>query len=569
MQIRQYWNLFKKWLWLLAVGALLAGGIAYAVNRNTTPVYQAGSTLMITPGSAPSLDNYNALYAAERLARTYAELLSSGPVMEETQRRLNEVAATDPALADQGLAFQASAQPLRDTQLLGLQVTGTDPERIAAAANLLLEVFGEWLNDIQQSRYSDSKASLEAEMARAQASIQEVEAAIREVQARQDEADANELARLQDQLGQYRSSYTTLLNSYSSISLAEASSGDTVTVVSRAEVPRAPIRPQVMRNSLLAAVAGILLAAGIAFLVEYLDDTVKTPDDAQEVGLGILATVQRAGGNGKKRPQELFALNQTRSPVTEAYRTLRTNLQFSSLDRPVHCLVVTSAMAAEGKTTTVANLAVVMAQAGKRVLLVDADLRRPAVHRLFGLNNRSGLTDALVGEPAALNSFLRETDVKNLRVLTSGPVPPNPQELLGSQRMEDLLQRLRREADLILIDTPPSLVVADANVLAARTDGVLLVVNADRTRRMAVQQATEGLRQVGASVLGGVLNMVDIRRGGGAGYYSYYGHSYSHYYGEGEGRRRRGPRDWWRRLTRRKRAGLGRDMVDPATEHRG
>lgn len=569
MQIRQYWNLFKKWIWLLAVGALLAGGIAYGVNRNTTPVYQAGSTLMITPGSAPSLDNYNALYAAERLARTYAELLSSGPVMEETERRLAEMAAAEPSLADQGLGFQASAQPLRDTQILGLQVTGTDPERIAAAANLLVEVFGEWLNDVQQSRYSDSKASLEAEMARAQASIQEVEASIREVQARQDEADANELARLQDQLGQYRSSYTTLLNSYSNISLAEASSGDTVTVVSRAEVPRAPIRPQVMRNSLLAAVAGILLAAGIAFLVEYLDDTVKTPDDAQEVGLGILATVQRASGNGKKRHQEIFALNQTRSPVTEAYRTLRTNLQFSSLDRPVHCLVVTSAMAAEGKTTTVVNLAVVMAQAGKRVLLVDADLRRPAVHRLFGLNNRRGLTDALVEEPAALKSFLRETDVNNLRVLTSGPVPPNPQELLGSQRMEDLLQRLRREADVVLIDTPPSLVVADANVLAARTDGVLLVVNADRTRRVAVQQATEGLRQVGASLLGGVLNMVDIRRGRGAGYYSYYGNYYSHYYGEGEGRRRRGPRGWWRRLTRRKGAGSGRDMVEPATEHQG
>ncbi|RPI58858.1 MAG: polysaccharide biosynthesis tyrosine autokinase, partial [Chloroflexi bacterium] len=232
-------------------------------------------------------------------------------------------------------------------------------------------------------------------------------------------------------------------------------------------------------------------------------------------------------------------------------------------DRPLRCLVVTSALAAEGKTTTVANLAVVIAQGGKRVVLVDADLRRPAVHRLFGMPNRGGLTDALVEEPAALNSFLRDTAVENLRVLTSGPIPPNPQELLGSQRMEDLLQRLQGEADVVLVDTPPSLVVADANVLAARTDGVLLVVNADRTRRVAVQQAAEGLRQVGANLVGGVLNMVDIRRGRGAGYYSYYGY-YSHYYGEEEGERHRGPRGWWRRLRRGKEAGSPRDGVSPA-----
>ena len=336
-----------------------------------------------------------------------------------------------------------------------------------------------------------------------------------------------------------------------------------MTIVSKAEVPLQPIRPQVLRNSLLAALAGTLFAAGAAFLVEYLDDTVKTPDDAQEAGLGVLATVQRAGTNVKS-PQELFALSQTRSPVAEAYRTLRTNLQFSSLDRPLRCLVVTSALATEGKTTTAANLAVVMAQAGKRVVLVDADLRRPAVHRLFGLPNQGGLTDALVGEPAALNTFLRATAVENLRVLTSGPIPPNPQELLASQRMGDLLQRLAGEADAVLIDTPPSLMVADANVLAACTDGVLLVVNADRTRRVAVQQATEGLRQVGANVVGGVLNMVDVRRGRGAGYYSYYGYYSSHYYGDEEDNRRRGPRGWWRRLRRKNKASAAPDEVRPA-----
>jgi capsular exopolysaccharide synthesis family protein len=548
MDIRHYWRLLKKWSWLLAVGGLVAGGMAYGVNRNRTPVYQAGTTLLITPGSAPSLDNYNALGAAERLARTYAELLCSGPVVEETERRLGELAGTDPALADEGLAFQASAQPLSDTQLLGVRVTGTDPQRIAAAADLLVEVFGAWLRDVQQSRYGDLRAGLEAEMQRVRAGIEETEAAIGALQGEGEAAGGGGLAWLEERLTQYRSSYTTLLNSYSNISLAEASSGDTVTVVSRAEVPQTPIRPQVGRNSLLAAVAGVLFAAGLAFLAEYLDETVKTPDDAQEAGLGVLVAVPRAAGN-HGRPQELLALTQMHSPAAEAYRTLRTNLQFSALDRPLRCLVVTSALAREGKTTTAANLAAVVAQAGKRVVLVDADLRRPAVHRFFDLPNRGGLTDALLGEPAALAGFLRDTAVEGLRVLTSGPLPPNPQELLGSQRMEELLQRLQAEADVVVMDTSPCLVVADANVLAARADGVLLVVNAGRTRRPAVGQATDGLRQVGVPVVGGVLNMVDVSAGDGAGYYSHQGHDYSDHYGLGG----RGGRWAWARWRAKKR----------------
>jgi len=184
------------------------------------------------------------------------------------------------------------------------------------------------------------------------------------------------------------------------------------------------------------------------------------------------------------------------------------------------------------------------------------------VHKLFGLSNQVGLTNALVEDLSALGGHLQESGVENLRVLASGAIPPNPQELLGSQRMEDLLQRLQGEADVVLIDTPPSLVVADAGVLAARVDGVLLVVNTGQTRRVALQQAAEGLRQVGANLVGVVLNMVDVRRGRGAGYYSYYGYYYySHYYGEDHGERRRGPRGW---LRRRRRAGATQPDV-PAT----
>jgi non-specific protein-tyrosine kinase len=535
MELKQYWHLLRKWTWLLILGAVVAAGTSFLVSRNTTPVYQASTTLLVTPGSVQSLDSYSSLISSEWLARTYAQLLGSAPVLEETYRRLGLTPGGDPAGAGSGSGFSLSAEPVRDTQLISLSVEGTDPELITAAANTLIQVFIEWQQGIQTSRYADARTNLTAEMEQVQASIQQLETEIQALQAQGEDADQAQLNRLQDQVARYRTSYSALLNSYSDISLAEANSGDTITVVSPAVRPTAPIRPQVMTNTLLAAVVGVILAAGVAFLVEYLDDTVKTPEDLEAVDLNVVSAVQRVNLNGRTPDKRLLAVEDPRSLVSESYRTLRTNLQFSSLDKPLRSLVVTSATAEEGKTTKAANLAVVMAQAGKRVVLIDADLRRPAAHRFFALPNREGLTSALVREPMELSDYLQSTQVPNLRVLTSGPVPPNPQELLGSQRMEELLLDLRERADFVLVDTPPVLLVADASILAARTDGVVVVVNTGQTRRTAVEQAVEGLRQMGANVVGAVLNMVHVRGGGDY----YYGYS-SHYYDQESRGGRRG-----------------------------
>ncbi|MEJ2737932.1 MAG: polysaccharide biosynthesis tyrosine autokinase, partial [Anaerolineae bacterium] len=500
------------------------------VSRNMTPVYAATTTLLVTPGSAQALDNYSSLIASERLAQTYAQLLQSAPILEETYQRLQSQSVADPeasipASDPNDHISSVSAQPVRETQLLRVTVTGTDPDLITIAANTLVEVFIQWQAKVQRARYAESKANLATEMEQAQSSIQETEDRIQTVQAGGESVDEDELIRLQDQQARYRNSYSALLSSYSNIGLAEANSGATVTVVSAAARPTAPFRPQVVRTTLLAVAVGSLLAVGVAFLIEYLDDTVKIPQDLQPMGLTVLAMVQRVNQDGRNSMPQLYAVNQPKSLAAEAYRTLRTNLQFSSLDRPLRSLVVTSAVATEGKTTTAANLAVVMAQAGKRVVLVDGDLRRPSAHRLFDLSNESGLTTALVEDLDALGGFLRATEVENLRVLAAGPVPP------------DLLHKLEEEADVIVLDTPPILVVADASVLSARTDGVLLVVNTGRTRRAAVQQAVDGLRQVGAQLLGCVLNMVSTRGGRSSQYY--YSYYYSHYYADQEKKQRR------------------------------
>jgi capsular exopolysaccharide synthesis family protein len=212
----------------------------------------------------------------------------------------------------------------------------------------------------------------------------------------------------------------------------------------------------------------------------------------------------------------LIALRDPRAPASEAYRTLRTNIQFSSLDRPLQTLLVTSTAPDEGKSTTLANLAVTMAQAEQRVILVDCDLRRPTLHILFGLSNDVGLTSMILSQEEA--PPLQETGVPGLSLLASGPLPPRPADILGSRRMEATIARLRAEADIVLFDTPPVVAVTDAAVLATKVDGVLLVFQAGKTSRDRARRARQMLEKVKANIIGVVLNNAAVEQG-----YGYYG----------------------------------------------
>lgn len=201
----------------------------------------------------------------------------------------------------------------------------------------------------------------------------------------------------------------------------------------------------------------------------------------------------------------LVTLSDPRSPISEAYRTLRTNLQFVSLDKPLRTILVTSAGSDEGKSTLIANLAIAMAQGERKVILVDCDLRRPCLHKLFGLGSREGLTSMMVAEGGSAEPPLQETGVPGLTLLASGPLPPSPSDLLGSRRMDGVLATLKERADVVLLDSPPVVAVSDAAVLATKVDGVLLVVSAGHTRREGVQAAKAKLEKVNANLLGAVL----------------------------------------------------------------
>jgi capsular exopolysaccharide synthesis family protein len=206
----------------------------------------------------------------------------------------------------------------------------------------------------------------------------------------------------------------------------------------------------------------------------------------------------------------LITLADPRSPVSEAYRTLRTNIQFSSLDKPLHTILVTGVEVGDGKSTTLANLAVVMAESGKRVIAIDCDLRRPTLHKLFGLSSEPGLTTAVLNNGSQI--ALQSTEVSGLQLVTSGPLPPHPSELLGSRQFEQILAHLVEESDVVLVDAPPIVAVSDAAVLATKVDGVILVVNAGKTKRDMARRARSLLGKVNARILGIVLNNAPLER---------------------------------------------------------
>jgi non-specific protein-tyrosine kinase len=328
---------------------------------------------------------------------------------------------------------------------------------------------------------------------------------------------------LQTALTQYQNSNYYLMQSYEQVKLAEAQSTSLVLQKDPAVPQRSPIQPQPVRSALLAAVVGLMIAAGIVFLIEFLDDSIRDPMEITRLWglpvLGMIVSFNSSNGNA------LITAKQARSPVSEAFRSLRTNLQFASIDAPIKTLLITSPSPEDGKSTIVTNLANVIAQSGFRSVVVDADLRRPKIHRLLQLSNRMGLSDEFIRPQNSLNGSVQSTEFNNLYAMTSGSLPPNPSELMGSDKMLEILSVLKNEYDLVLLDTPPALVVTDANVLATRVDGVLLVIRPTVTKRAAVKHVIEQLRQVNANIVGVVFNDVNVRRS----HYYYRGYYYSKY----------------------------------------
>jgi polysaccharide biosynthesis transport protein len=578
IDLRKYWLLLKRWVWLLFLGLVLGAATGFGISEVQTPVYQAVTKVMVTRGGMAdqSLDIYSTIYTNE-LTQTYLQLLQTQTVLASTSDRLGidlEDAAID-------------AKAIQDTNIIEISVEHTRPKLAASIANTLVDVLIEKNNEIQSGRYTlmeesltTQKTQLESQIASlqnqiSQASIKTID---EQEQWLQDQITTLEqeavtlpteisalgnpttpelrnsldqkkarLEQVQLQLPLYKQSYTDLvvygkqvdpakstansqlalltttqtlyqqlyqsvLSNLETVRLAGMENTPSIVSIEAATVPETPVKPKKLINTALAGMVGLMLTTGILVLKESLDNSIKTSDNIERLlGVNPIGYILEIKNSGKGE-EGLYASKQPRSQIAEAFRSLRTNIEFSSVDKPIKTILVTSPEPATGKTMVAANLAVVFSQKGKRVLLLDADLRRPQVHRVMNLQNRVGLTDLLL-ENQNIQDVIHHIDGnESLSVVTSGSLPPNPAELLGSARMVRLLTELGENMDIMILDSPPS-IVADAQVLAAKVDAVLIVIRPGKTQRDSVKATIEILKRANARIIGLVINRISRDRG--------------------------------------------------------
>lgn len=528
LQLARVWSLWARyghWLWLIAVVTVVSGGVSYAVSRSIPPEYRAIATLLVNQvqGSGGGA-SYTDIMTSERLARTYGELMRKRPVLEKTITEL-QLATTN-----EQLARTIEVRPVRDTQLVTVSVENRDPRLAADIANTVVRTFIAQVVDEQLGQTTSTKQVLQQQIVEMERQIRGATDGMERERRTGGEQSASRIAVLQSDLGQYQATFAQLLRSQQEMTLSETRAMNAVRLAEAAIEPALPVRPQVGLNTIVAAIVGLILAAGFVVLVEYIDDTVRTPEAVESATglhtLGAVALVPETDSIPGSDRLRLVADTETKSPVAESFRILRTNVEFAQVDRACRKLMITSPSQGEGKSTIAVNFAAVVAQTGKRVLLVDCDLRRPSLHRTFRWENQQGLTNLLVRGNVDWHAVTRQSAIPNLSVILSGPVPPNPSELLGSSRFASVIDELASEFDLVILDTPPTIAVSDPMVMAPVADGVIVVVDAGRTSADLLRRTRDSLQRAGANVLGVVLNKLTERSG--AYYYRYY---YA-YYGE-------------------------------------
>jgi len=496
VDLRRQLSIARAWSPLVIVCVVLATGAALLISGRLPKVYEAKATLVVGQSLSAMTPNYDQLLVSQQLSRTYAEVATTRPILEAVIKKL---ALTD---SPEDLGSRVSASASSDTALMTIRADDGDATQAAAIANAVAaELIA---SPAVQGAQSDFRKSIDADLAETRQEIESIQAERETLMAvsNRSASQETEIQTLQAQLVALRSTYSSLL------SFSSADAADLLRVVEPAVPAREPVSPRTSLNVLLAALFGVLLAAAIAFVAEHLDDRLRDAEAIQEAtGLSTLGTLARLKNeHGQREIYTLATMLYPRSAAAEAYRTLRANIEFASVDKQLGSLLVTSSLQGEGKTVTASNLAIVFALAGRKVLLIDADLRRPGVHALFDLSNQHGLTTLLRSTGVNPETVVQATEQENLSVLTTGPLPPNPAELLGSQRMRTVLDKLRKRYDLILVDSPPLQAVTDAAILSTLIEGTILVVDSERSRLGAVRLGAKAIANAGAHVLGAVLN---------------------------------------------------------------
>jgi len=514
--LRDYLSILRRRKAVVAASIAVVLAVALGLSYLQTPMYAATAKLLLKPRVTQSVFGSDAQANGVDPARsiqTEIEVIRTEPVQDLVRMKI-------------GSAPGVQVQEVGQTDLVTIQGKSTDARQAALVANAYATAYIDYRRQQAIDDLAAGSESVQKKIADLQKQIEDlgtqIDAAPVCVDTKTTSAACSQRTNIEQSLGQRR---TTLLSQQGlfkqrldQLQVDSALANGGAQVVTPASAPASPFQPTPRRNALLGVVLGMLFGIGIAFLVEYLDDSVKSREDLARAapGLSVLGLIPRISDWKSTKEVRVVSITEPNSSAAEAYRILRTSIQFIGLDTTLRVIQVTSPSAQEGKTTTLSNLAVAFAAAGLRTVVVDCDLRRPRLHEFFGLPNEVGFTSVLLGTTNLADALQAVPGHDRLKLLASGLLPPNPSELLSSSRTPELLQSLGAQADIVLIDSPPSLPVTDALVLSQQVDATILVTTAGATTRKATARAVEMLHQVGAPLVGAVLN--GLQAEGGYGY---------------------------------------------------
>lgn len=506
MGLRRYWNVVRRWWWLPLLGFLIGAGVGFLFSKQMKPVYLAEADLYINPVQNPGSPNSTDLSYAQNLAYSYSQVLRSRLVLDDIGREFGISVKTENVIV----------APIPGTPLLSIFVFDPDPARAAAIANRLSDTLLQRTQDARVQSVQAVRQQIDQDLNDARQRVTVASNRLDQLRATPT-ASGDSLAetlRLHDELLQDQETYRTLLATQQRMQLEQVQAGSLLTVTKRADVPTMPQPGGTLATVLRFGLIGFLALIGLVVLIELFDDRIRDPEELRRrYNLAPLAVLDFARGN----PARLLIdpVRPRSDRLTEALRLLRTNLEFTTAGQPP-VICVSSALRDEGKSTVAANLAVAEAQAGKRVILIDADLRHPSLHQFFELGNDRGLSTALAQSPRGDCAPLQDGPL-GMKILAGGPLPPNPTELLGSPQMVALLRELQAQADIIILDTAPILPFADTLALQGAVPATVLVLDMRRTGAKMLERTLVALEGTPAKVLGVVLNK-DTQRRGAYGY---------------------------------------------------
>lgn len=517
----------RKWIIFLCPVIAVAAVTAYTVRQ--PPVYQSTSGLLLV---APVSTNAQGAIVQGNKASidmpTMLALATSSPVVQRSYQLVHRVCSVRVA-------------QLGSTEIMDVTAFGSSPLRARECADGYAEAFIDVRTSSTTRADQTEQSIIKEEITALQGELATLDTQ-QTLLAAGGKADASQLSTVQNKINTVQSEIGAYDIEYRSTEINQQLNPAPAQQVNPAGGGK-KVSPQPLKDALFAAVAGLMIGIGLAFLLEFLDDRIRTKDDLERAGSGlpVVGVIPEIGDWRDRKQSMLVSVERPRSPEAEAYRALRTAVQFLTIEDPVTVIEITSPAANDGKTATTANLATALAMAGQRVVAVSCDLRRPRLHEFFHIPNTVGLTSVLLGEASLSDALWTEPQDGRLHVLPSGPNPPNPSELLAGRRVVEVFDQLRSHADIVLIDSPPVLPVTDAAVLAGRVDAVLIVGRAGMSTRRNMSRSLEILARVNAPMVGSVLNSASSADsyGYGTGYGYRYGYGYGGYSSYGRSRDRK------------------------------